>query len=82
MPVWHHTLKLADIFHSEVHSFTDKRDIIVKRIRTAPFYSEDDWTLPGIVDELADTQDTEDFDWVWGDFYDWADVNRVWVETF
>ena len=26
--------------------------------------------------------DVDEFDWVWDRFYDWADANRVWVDTF
>lgn len=78
---WAHTLKLDDIFHSEAHSFTNRRDIIVKRIRGAGFFDEADSELQELVDELADSRDTDEFDRVWDYFYDWADDHRVWVVT-
>jgi hypothetical protein len=78
---WAHTLKLGDIFHSEVHSFTSKRDIIVERIRGTGFFDDADSELMELVDELADSRDIDEFDRVWDYFYDWADANRVWVVT-
>lgn len=84
MPInrWDHRLNLADVFHNDDLTFEAKRDEIVHRIKAARFYRDDDWTLWSVVDELADTTDTDDFDNVWDAFYDWADAHRVWVETF
>lgn len=83
MPVnrWNHRLHLGDIFHDETRTFEQRRDEIVRRIKAAPFYDEDDLTLWSLVDELADTLDGDDFDDAWGLFYDWCDGERVWVET-
>lgn len=79
--VWTHKLNLADVFHDDALTFEVKRDTIVRRIKAARFYDADNWTLFGIVDELADTTDVEDFDYVWSEFYDWADAERVWIST-
>jgi hypothetical protein len=81
MPSWKCTLRLADIFHSEAHSFTNRRDIIVKRIKALPIYDEDDFAIWEIVENLAETEDVDQFNGWWNEFYDWADSNRVWVET-
>jgi hypothetical protein len=81
MPAWKHTLDLKDIFHSEAHSFANRRDIIVKRIKNAPFWEDGGYDLLEIAEELSDAPDAEAFDHWWNDFYDWCDTNRVWVET-
>lgn len=81
MANWKHTLKLADIFHDDNLPFEQMRDETVRRIKAAKFYDSDDYTLFSIVDELADTDDVPYFDDVWAMFYDWADGERVWVET-
>lgn len=83
MPVnrWTHKLALGDVFHATEMDFTERRDAIVRRIKEARFYDADDWTLERIVEELAETEDPDDFDGPWDDFYDWADTNQVWVQT-
>ena len=78
---WKHTLDLRDIFHSDAHSFTNQRDIIVARIQRAKFWDEDDDDLTALTEELADAEDAEQFNSAWGALYDWCDANRVWVET-
>ena len=79
---WLHKLRLADVFHNDDLTLEQRRDEIVRRIKAAPFYDEEDYDLFYIVDELADTDTAEWMDQVWDAFYDWADINRVWVETF
>ncbi len=83
MPInrWKHRLNLGDVFHDESRTFEQRRDEIVRRIKAARWYDENDNTLWYIVDQLADTEDPDDFDDPWSDFYDWADAERVWVDT-
>lgn len=81
---WKHTLDLRDIFHSDAHSFTNRRDIIVARIKRSPFWDAEGlagYDLCEIAEELSDARDTDEFDRWWNDFYDWCDANRVWVKT-
>lgn len=83
-PVWRHTLKLRDVFHDEDKLFVERRDAIVARIKSAAWFKRadgDDDDLCAIVTDLAEAETTDDFDESWRDFYDWADENRVWVET-
>jgi len=35
-----------------------------------------------LIQNLRDVEDIEEFDYVWQDFYDWADANLVWLGTF
>ena len=79
---WAHKLQLGDVFRNEGMAFEQQRDAIVGRIKRARFYSEDDHELAEIVAELTDVENVDEFDWVWDRFYDWADANRVWVDTF
>lgn len=82
MPVWNHTLQIADIFHDDDMPLKEKRDEIVKRIKDAPFFDESDADLIEVVEELAEVDSIMYFDAVWDAFYDWCDDNRVWVATF
>ena len=82
MPVWHHKLQLKDIFRSGEMSFEEKRDEIVRRIKKASWYDENDFSILDPVEGLEFAQDFEEFDGWWNEFYDWADANRVWVATF
>lgn len=94
---WIGTLDLADVFHNDDLSFEEKRDKIVCRIRQLPqivaaqriachhpeadSYSDDRDHLD-LVDEIEMAKTTSEFDSLWMDFYDWADVARIWVRTF
>lgn len=82
MARWKHTLYLKDVFHDDDMTLEQRRDAIVARIKAAPFWHGGEWELADIVDELADVDTPSYFDAVWNAFYDWADANRVWVETF
>jgi len=80
---WRHKLNLADVFHSDVLSFEDRRDIIVGRIRATTWFKDYDEgdDLPQVVEELADMQTADEFDVVWSAVYDIADADRMWIQT-
>ena len=85
MNKWRYTVKVGDVFHDDGLSLPEKGEAIVNRLRAAPFYSDDDYDLQGLVEELEDAAKEDDeswFDLVWGGLYDWADANRVWIDTF
>jgi hypothetical protein len=85
MTVWKYKLRLSDFWRTwedQDWSFERFRDETVRRIKASRFWDEDDMDLGEIVNELAETDDISYFDDVWAGFYDWADVNRVWVETY
>lgn len=37
--------------------------------------------LESIIQALDYTEDVMEWDYSWGDFYDWADDNKVWIDT-
>lgn len=84
MAVWLETIKLGDVFHNSDMSFEEVRDRVVARIRASnwegiAFHWPD---VKEAVDNLAETRDTEEFNWWWSEIYDYADQDRVWLDTF
>lgn len=82
MSAWKYRVDLKDVFHDENRTFEERRDEIVGRIKTAGFYDEDDEYLGELVAYIEESEDVDEFNVSWDEFYDWADVNRVWVATF
>lgn len=93
MNKWLYTLDLSDIYHSENHNLRSKAEIIANRIERSKFYDKAySFAINEVVDimrSLADGQglateepDVEDFDAAMNGLYDYADIERVWVDTF
>ena len=82
MPHWRYTLRLADIFHDDDIPFERKRDEIVRRIKAEKFWSPDNFELSDVMEGLEQADDVPEFDEAWADFYDYAERERIWVETF
>lgn len=78
MTRWTRTLDLADVFHADL-PFIEKRDEMVKRIRVL---DPDSVEVQDLAEELGDAEDEDEWDMTWDVFYDWADANRVWVQTW
>jgi hypothetical protein len=79
---WNEKIELADVFHNDDLSFTERRDIIVARIKRSRWYHQadiDNGDLLDIVDALADSDTEDEFDGSWDELYDLADEDRVWV---
>jgi hypothetical protein len=84
MPEWKATINLRHVFHNEAMTFEQRRDAIVRCIRSSSWakgYAPDS-AFHGFVDELADAKSSEEFDAPWGELYDYADADRVWIATF
>lgn len=79
---WKHKLQLGDIFHNEDMPFEQRRDEIVRRIKASPWWDEDDYRLHAAVDLISESDSVGEFDGYWDEFYDWADDESVWIETF
>ena len=83
MPTWHFTVYLGDIWKVPGLSFEQQRDGVVERLRASGWIAQkgsDGGPLDRLVDELADAQDTAEFDDVWAEIYDYADVDRCWID--
>jgi hypothetical protein len=78
---WSATLRIADVWKNEELTFEQRRDEIVARIKRLPD-CEHDAGLEDIATDLEEAGDVPTFDQAWDHFYDWADLNRVWVATF
>lgn len=83
LPMWERKISVADFFHNDAMTFAEKRDAIVYRLRASAWFKSKDEhdDLPMFVEELADAQNTSDFDSAWDAIYDEADADRVWIST-
>jgi hypothetical protein len=81
MTTWNHTIRVSGVFHNDDLPFEVKRDRIVSRLNPLKDKFPEDWDLEDVILSLSEAEDANDFDLAWDDFYNWADDNRVWVET-
>lgn len=84
MAKWKHTLRLGDVFHNDDLTLAQKTEKITERFQALKIPEADRWDAESTLEELADAAAEDDVDWwdgAWNFFYDWADANRVWVET-
>lgn len=79
---WDYVLNLKDVFHNEEMEFEQRRDEIVKRMKALLIDPDLEAWLHELADYVAESEDEDHFNYVWDDFYDWADDHRVWVATF
>lgn len=88
MARWKYTLDISDVFHDDGMPLPEKGAVIVARIRELPVYkaqAAEGEEIVNTVEELEDAVKADDEDWfngAWSYFYDWADAERVWVDTF
>ncbi len=82
--VWHVTIKLGDFFRSDDLTVEEKAKEIVKRIRDSRWrdISGSQLLLDDLLEELGSVADAAEFDYVWNEIYDLADIDRVWIETW
>jgi hypothetical protein len=86
LPVWDRRINLADIWRNEGLTFEQRRDAIVSRLNASPWIKNRDQSgfdqLGDIVYSLSTADDQEEFNGWWGELYDHADIDRVWIATF
>jgi hypothetical protein len=92
MPTWDATLSFKDFYHDDELSIAEKAETASKTI-IAKFASRLDSDKDNFDEDLdgiaADFQsisaynkvETKHFDNIMSALYDWADWNRVWIET-
>ena len=84
MPHWAYTLDVSDVFHNEDLSFEQIRDAVAARIRVSPWYARyggEGTDLGDVVEELAEADSVNNFDWTWNEIYNLADKDRCWIIT-
>lgn len=81
--VWDLTLDVSPWYHNEELTFEQRRDAIVRKIRNSPWPKHNE-ELEEILAELAEVRDEDEFNLIWDDLYDIADLDpnyRVWIKT-
>ena len=92
MPTWNHTVNLSPHYHSDTISLQEKGKLVAKELRKLMHRSfKDDYDLSEIIEmfecilEDDDIEDDftplEDFDARMFDLYEFADYNRIWINT-
>lgn len=94
MPTWNHTVNFTHFWRNDDISIQAKGVLAAKELRRLMKHSfEGDWELLEIIEMFScillaeDMEDdfeftpTDDFDSRMFDLYEWADYNRVWIET-
>ena len=83
MAFWAYTIRLGDIWTDERRPFTERRDVIVKRLRDSSWLLDNgpDSSITQLVDDLAEAADAGEFDELWDDVYDLANTDRAWIDT-
>jgi len=84
MTKWREVIHLGDVFHNDDMTFEQRRDAIVERIKSSHWYQQYDGNqkLGFIMDDLEEAEDVDWFDEVWNDFYDIADQELIWIDTY
>jgi hypothetical protein len=83
MAVWKQKVDVSDVFYDDAMALPQKGEAIVAQLRRLRPEGED-LVLDELLEELADAAregDVRWFDDVWDGVYDWADAERVWIET-
>lgn len=82
-PVWAHRIDLHVPFTDDTLHFDQQRDAIVTILRGSRWVTDspDGSWLRVVIDNLADSDDTDEFNGWFDDLYDLADRDRVWLAT-
>lgn len=87
---WKKKVELGDVWNNEELEFTERRDVIVRRLKIlAPWAARQDaqyspdLTFAELVEDLADCEDYDEFNLAWDELYDWADQGkRLWIDLW
>ncbi len=81
---WRHKVDVSATFKNEDLSFEKRRDGVVLRLRSsqAAIDGTNGEELIMLLEDLAETTDTVEFDSVWDDIYNLADSGKwLWIDT-
>ncbi|MDG4783280.1 hypothetical protein O7614_26835 [Micromonospora sp. WMMD961] len=79
---WRYRIDLVGVWGNQDLGFAQRRDEIVRRLKASQWYREagEGSELHQVVEELEDAQSPDAFDDPWDVLYDYADMDRVWIE--
>jgi len=83
LPIWAYTVDVSAVFHNDDLDFVARRDRIAEILRRSKWFTDEDESseLHEIVDNIADSEDVDEFDNWWECLYDCADYARAWIKT-
>ena len=83
MSKWRHIVDVSQVFHEESMTYEGRRDRIVTQLRKLAdkMGGADADLLSDLLDDLEGADNEDEFDSFWDEIYDWADDNRVWINT-
>ncbi len=84
---WEHKINLVEIwkkFNTDTiddneEEFVAARDAIVAALKKDKNYSN--LAFKSFVDNLALSEHTDEFNWIWTDIYNYCDFNKIWLGT-
>ena len=79
---WRHIIKIGDLIYDDDLTFESKRDGVVDRIRKSAVLKDGirGRELAGLIEELTETIDVEEYDDVMHDIYNLADAGKwLWL---
>lgn len=85
MPQWNITIDVKDPWErSQEYGYEKFRDLIVTRIRESRWrdISAHQFRLDDLIEELEESLNVHEFNSIWSELYDLADLDRVWISTF
>lgn len=85
MPAWHATISVADIWKNfEDVGLEESVKQIVAKIKASPWRSITPYpdTFDELIADLGASTTLDEFNGWWGEIYDLADSDRIWIETF
>lgn len=78
MTTWKYTIRLADVWKNPDLTFEQCRDEIALRLKSSSWAAHNSLVVE-LANELAGVANIAEFDDVWRDVYDEADVDRAWL---
>lgn len=89
MANWRFKIHLHDFFHTDNLTLSEITAKIVERVKDSNWYRVADemdvkWYLDDILDHMVDAakdEEVDEWNYLWADFYDLADTDRVWIQT-
>ena len=79
-PIWDRVIRLGALFHDPDLTFTDRRDAIVARLRKSG-WTDQNHGVADLVHDLAIATDQPEFNDIWDEIHDEADIDRVFIDT-